>query len=94
VFASPKARRRKSKGGANTSTDASRIEVTLDDDSEEDGAEPNNSTGTLVEHDEFDDQPAPLPTLPAIRPITGPGLEIRTPLQGRVGEHISMSSHS
>ncbi|CEL52700.1 structural constituent of cell wall [Rhizoctonia solani AG-1 IB] len=84
VFASPKARRRKSKGGANTSTDASRIEVTLDDDSEEDGAEPNNSTGTLVEHDEFDDQPAPLPTLPAIRPITGPGLEIRTPLQGRV----------
>ncbi|CAE6448123.1 unnamed protein product [Rhizoctonia solani] len=85
VFATPKASRRKSRGGVNTSAEiSSRTELTVDEDSEEEGPEPNNSIGTSVEHEEFDDQPAPLPTLPAIRPIGGPGLEIRTPLQGRV----------
>ncbi|QRV84076.1 PTCB-BRCT domain protein [Ceratobasidium sp. AG-Ba] len=36
------------------------------------------------EHDEQDDQPAPLPFLSPVKPIEGPGLEIRTPLKGRI----------
>ncbi|KAF8706781.1 hypothetical protein RHS03_04619, partial [Rhizoctonia solani] len=85
VFASPNASRRKSKGGANTSAETSRTEITVDEDnSEEEQLEPNNSIGASVEHEEFDDQAAPLPTHLSIRPIEGPGLEIRTPFQGRV----------
>ncbi|KAF8756439.1 BRCA1 C Terminus (BRCT) domain [Rhizoctonia solani] len=61
VFASPNASRRKSKGGANTSAETSRTEITVgEDNSEEEQLEPNNSIGASVEH-EFDDQAAPLP---------------------------------
>ncbi|CAE6417949.1 unnamed protein product [Rhizoctonia solani] len=82
VFASPKASRRKSRGGANTNAETSRVGVTVDE--EEQRPKSSNSIGTLGEHEDEADQPRPLPTLPAIRPIEGPGLEIRTPLVGRV----------
>ncbi|KAG9073758.1 hypothetical protein FRC06_011169, partial [Ceratobasidium sp. 370] len=38
---------------------------------------------TLGEHGEHDDHPTPLPFLSPVKPIEGPGLEIRTPLKGR-----------
>ncbi|CAE6380384.1 unnamed protein product [Rhizoctonia solani] len=86
VFASPKASRRRSKTRANTSPDNSRVETTVDEkDDEEDVQEPGcTSTSTLGDLGDEADQPTPLPVLPAVRPIEGPGLEIRTPLVGRV----------
>ncbi|KAG8746026.1 hypothetical protein FRC10_006365 [Ceratobasidium sp. 414] len=44
---------------------------------------PSNVNTALGEHDEHDDRPTPLPFLSPVKPIEGPGLEIRTPLQGR-----------
>ncbi|KAG8687942.1 hypothetical protein FRC11_006342, partial [Ceratobasidium sp. 423] len=87
VFASPRASRRKSRGGANASAETSRVEVTVDeedDKEEEQEPESSNSIGTSSEHEDEADQPRFIPTLPAVRPIGGPGLEIRTPLVGRV----------
>lgn len=101
LFGSPKlSRRRGSKGGV--SAENSRIEV--EEYEEEDRPEervlpgpsnilgarmpPQHSCTTLDEDDEAHDQAAPLPSLPAIRPIEGPGLEIRTPLKGRISEHL------
>ncbi|QRW12707.1 PTCB-BRCT domain protein [Ceratobasidium sp. AG-Ba] len=45
---------------------------------------PSSADNALDEHDEQDDQPAPLPFLSPVKPIEGPGLEIRTPLKGRI----------
>ncbi|KAG9085406.1 hypothetical protein FS749_004445, partial [Ceratobasidium sp. UAMH 11750] len=44
---------------------------------------PSGVNTASSQHDEHDDQPAPLPFLSPVRPIEGPGLEIRTPFQGR-----------
>ncbi|KAL5638403.1 hypothetical protein ACGC1H_005177 [Rhizoctonia solani] len=89
VFASPKASRRRSKakGGANTSAETSRLEITVDEkdgEEQDQGPEESTSMSTLSDMDDEADQPRPLPVLSAIRPIEGPGLEIRTPLVGRV----------
>ncbi|KAG9127708.1 hypothetical protein FRC07_010631 [Ceratobasidium sp. 392] len=52
---------------------------------------PSSTNTGLGEDDERDDQPAPLPFLSPVKPISGPGLEIRTPLQGRI---VPPSIHS
>ncbi|KAH7334827.1 hypothetical protein B0J17DRAFT_91497 [Rhizoctonia solani] len=86
VFASPKASRRRSKA-ANTSAETSRVEVTVheqDDEAVDQRPETNDSTSVSSDYEDEADQPRPLPLLPTIRPIGGPGLEIRTPLVGRV----------
>ncbi|EUC62480.1 PTCB-BRCT domain protein [Rhizoctonia solani AG-3 Rhs1AP] len=86
VFASPKASRKrpKAKGGANTSAETSRMEITVDEEEQHQAPEESTSKSTLSDLDDEADQPRPLPVLSAIRPIQGPGLEIRTPLVGRV----------
>ncbi|KAG8726710.1 hypothetical protein FRC12_023155, partial [Ceratobasidium sp. 428] len=45
---------------------------------------PSGTNTGSDEHDEQNDQPAPLPFLSPVKPIEGPGLEIRTPLKGRI----------
>ncbi|CAE6500454.1 unnamed protein product [Rhizoctonia solani] len=93
VFASPKASRRRSKT-ANTSVETSRVEVTVDeedDEADDQGSETNGSIGVASD---CGDQARPLPVLPAIRPIQGPGLEIRTPLVGRIATVPTLQSLS
>ena len=101
IFGSPKlSRRRGSKGGVSAENSRIEIEEYEEEDQPEQQALPGPSNilsamtpprpgnASLDEHDEAHDEAAPLPSLPAIRPIEGPGLEIRTPLKGRISEHF------